>query len=247
MRRRIILSLGIVGIGAGLGDVTATFAQVAAQSQSAGQRVARTASQVPSDWIAAHPDGGCMTNPFTPGCGAPGHPIRTAYYPPEAQLAQQLNPRTSGKAQPPVSLPSGASIAVTVATAPSAVPAGGPPKARVRKSATRIATCTLFLYAPARAKDGSNVYMYSQAQASNCSLNTLEVTACTDLLQRTTFKARGCDTSLTYPKFALASAWYDCGHSNVITYTNRGTGYIEDDDGNAGFNSASKSANHSCT
>ena len=212
-----------------------------AQAVPAGQRVARNAAEVPADWIAAHPEGGCMTNPFASECGAPGHPITVAYYPPASQLAAQLNPTPATPAESVVTIPGGPSLAV--ATSDTAPASAGSAKAHASQSFT----CLLTVYAPARSNQGGNIFMFSQTQISACPVGVIEATATATLYQRTVFVATGSDPAFGSPPFSLASAWYDCGHSNVITYTNQGSGYIETASGTAGFNSANKSANHSCT
>jgi hypothetical protein len=219
---------------------------VPAPGVPASERVAHNASEVPSDWIAAHPEGGCMANPFVPECGAPGHPITAAYYPSATQLAAQLDPSTAGTAASSVTLPSGQSLALAVASGPAPT-ANGASLKRSTKAHAAVAVCTLNVFAPDRINVGGDIWMSSGTRLSSCTANTLEANACSDLYQRTAFVAAGCDPEIGSPPSSLGTASYNCGHSDVIQYTNQGSGYIEDDDGNAGFNSGTQSANHSCT
>ena len=185
-----------------------------------------------------------MANPFTADCGAPGHPITVAYYPSKAQLARQNDPATSGDTQPPVTIPGGPSLAVTGMTANGTAASSKPASAH----AAQTFQCILTVFAPTRGNDGGNIFMYGQSSVGSCSLGVIEAQACTDLYQRTTWVATDCDSTFgAPPPTALATAIYDCGHSNVIPYTNRGIGYMETASGQAAFNNASKGANHSCT
>jgi hypothetical protein len=208
-----------------------------------GERVAHDVSEVPADWIAAHPEGGCAANPFLDACGAPGHPIRVAYFPSAAAVNQQdgLGSMASGDGTT-VSTPNGGSLTVVIGGSPTATTAKTRPRARAAAF-----ECSLHVYAPDRANVGGNIKMESVTSIDGCAGPMLEVNACSDLYQRTTFVASGCDPEFTYPYTSVGHAIYDCGHSDVIQYRNAGTGYAEDSTGAADFNSGNAYANHSCT
>jgi hypothetical protein len=210
---------------------------------SSAPRVARSAGEVPADWIAAHPHGGCSVNPFSAECGAPGHPITIAYFPSATQLRRQLDGDPTNDGDSGVTIPGGPTLAVATPTTPTAARAVG----RKARTASTVGQCTLTVYAPSRVSIGGNIEMESVTTVDACSGNVIEANGCTDLYQRTTWKASDCDPQFGIAPVSVAQAFYDCGHSNIIQYKNQGTGYMELYSGAAAFNSADSYSNHSCT